>query len=441
MSLVRGWVALCVALAAVPARGQEAFPYVGYINADEVYVRSGPGDNYYPTQKLRAGDRVEVYRHDPGGWFAVRPPEGSFSWVSARYLEPGPDGLAVVRGEAVASRVGTQFSDLKQVIQVRLEPDEEVVLFAPQPVAAAEGQEAWYKIHPPSGEFRWIHGRYIDRRPPSAANGSAVTLTPDDERRAAPLWRRSTAPPAPDWNRRAAALAEPAPAPVAAPPFEDQRGAVRVVSAEQDNAGPRFEPPLAGEVEVAAALRPARDERPVREQLEDVEMELSRMLAEEPTAWSFVQLQARAEALYAQAETAVERGMVRAVLNRISAHEELRRRYQAIAAGEAAIDQVQYAREELAPRVGSGSLASPRYDAWGYLRPVAQIGNLNLPDYVLLDATGQAVCYLDAAPEVNLRSYLGQWVGVWGTWGYVPELRARQVTVQRAMVLDPQGRR
>ena len=52
------------------------------ITADDVYVRSGPGENYYPTDKLKAGQEVEVYRHDPGGWYAIRPPKGSFSWVA-----------------------------------------------------------------------------------------------------------------------------------------------------------------------------------------------------------------------------------------------------------------------------------------------------------------------------------------------------------------------
>ena len=38
--------------------------------------------------KLKRGAEVEVYRHDPGGWCAIRPVEGSFSWVSARYVKP-----------------------------------------------------------------------------------------------------------------------------------------------------------------------------------------------------------------------------------------------------------------------------------------------------------------------------------------------------------------
>ena len=94
------------------AAEEPTFPYTAYANTDDVYVRSGPGKNYYPTEKLKRGDAVEVYRHDPGGWYAIRPPHGSFSWVPARLLQPTKDHLAVVVGDRVVSRVGSGMSDV-----------------------------------------------------------------------------------------------------------------------------------------------------------------------------------------------------------------------------------------------------------------------------------------------------------------------------------------
>ena len=105
---------------------QRTPPYKAYISADAVYVRSGPGKNYYPSDKLKTGDQVEVYRHDPGGWYAIRPTEGSFTWVSSRYVEVGKDGLGEVTGDRVAARVGSRFSDVRDVIQVRLNRGEAV---------------------------------------------------------------------------------------------------------------------------------------------------------------------------------------------------------------------------------------------------------------------------------------------------------------------------
>src|SRR5262245_7338497 len=61
------------------------------VTATEVKVRSGPGDRFYATSKLKQGDPIEVVplppeRQQPG-WLAIKPPKGSFSWVSARFVK------------------------------------------------------------------------------------------------------------------------------------------------------------------------------------------------------------------------------------------------------------------------------------------------------------------------------------------------------------------
>ena len=145
------------------SQAEDGFPYVAYVVADDVYVRSGPGRDYYPTQKLGKTDSVEVYRHDPGGWLAIRPPEGSFTWVSSRFVEPTEKGIGKVTEENTVARVGSQFSSIRDVIQVRLEKGELVQILE----AANNGGQTWYKISPPSGEFRWISADYVDRRPPN----------------------------------------------------------------------------------------------------------------------------------------------------------------------------------------------------------------------------------------------------------------------------------
>ena len=178
------------------AAGAEEFPYKAYIGADDVYVRSGPGQNYYPTDKLKAGEVVEVYRHDPGGWYAIRPPKDSFTWVSGRHLQwtgmaPKVPGIGTIKGEGVAARVGSRFSEIRDVIQVRLHDLEAVEVL--EKVATGNGSSVWYKIAPPSGEFRWVYGKYVDpadpnrgiRKPPNADNavsqGEVTASTPPRE--------------------------------------------------------------------------------------------------------------------------------------------------------------------------------------------------------------------------------------------------------------------
>ena len=130
-----------------------------------MYVRSGPGQDYYPTDKLKRGQEVEVYRHDPGGWCRIRPVEGSFTWVSGRFLKPTKHNLAVVTEEGVAARVGSRFSETRDVIQVRLHKDEMVEVLE-SPRGEGRGASQWYKIAPPSGEFRWVSSKYLDAEYP-----------------------------------------------------------------------------------------------------------------------------------------------------------------------------------------------------------------------------------------------------------------------------------
>jgi len=173
----------------------EQFPYVGYVNHDGVALRSGPGKTYYATTTLYEGDTVEVYRHDPGGWYAVRPPQGSFSWVLADHVRLVDGQLGIVEGQEVVARVGTDHGDTRDVIQVRLDQGEEVVVLEAQQFGEGANAVTWFKIAPPAGEFRWIAGDAIAREPAVDEVPEAPSLDEsplDDEPE--PAATRSTAP-------------------------------------------------------------------------------------------------------------------------------------------------------------------------------------------------------------------------------------------------------
>src|SRR5215469_4050399 len=126
-------IVACVVLCAARTSAEQ-FPYTAYVNAHDVYIRSGPGEKYYPVAKLDRGLQVEVYRHDPGGWYAIRPPTECFSWVAAEFVEPRQGNIGVVTGDRVVARVGSSFSDTRDVIQVRLDRGEEVEILEAQEV-------------------------------------------------------------------------------------------------------------------------------------------------------------------------------------------------------------------------------------------------------------------------------------------------------------------
>ena len=75
--------------AAQPAKAAEPapqFPFEGEISGTNVYVRSGPGVNYYPSTKLNAGDRV-VVQGEQYSWYEIVPPPKCFSYIDMAMVE------------------------------------------------------------------------------------------------------------------------------------------------------------------------------------------------------------------------------------------------------------------------------------------------------------------------------------------------------------------
>ncbi len=382
------------------------FPYKARIASDDVYVRSGPGRNYYPTDKLRVGEEVEIFRHDPGGWYAIRPPRGSFSWISSRFVRLGRDGLAEIVGDRVAARVGSRFSDIRDVVQVRLHEGEVVELRPSSTLDPSDpsspvpdNSQKWIKIAPPSGEFRWISAEYVDRNyensgirkaplGPNPLTGPASGRERDDYQNAPP----------PGFSRR----------------------------------------PLAGDGALSA-LSPQEFQK----RLEDADLELSVMVAEEPSVWRFDELALEAESLMNRAETAVQRGHARVLLGKIDRFTNIKQRYDAV---NTLWEDTQNRNEQLADlrrQYGSNrpgitpenAVADNRFDGYGRLTRVVS-PKQGAPRYALVDESGNVQCYVTPAPGVNLRHYEQRLIGVNGTRGYVPEQRAAHIMAQHVDLID-----
>jgi hypothetical protein len=369
--LLCGQTVLCF-----PVNGEENFPYKAYVAVDDVYVRSGPGQNYYPTDKLKRGQQVEVYRHDPGGWCAVRPVDGSFTWVAGRYLKPTSAHLAVVTEDGVSARVGSRFSGIREVVQVRLQKGEVVEILEGSPRGAGDG--GWFKIAPPSGEFRWVSAKYLDTNDPH-----------EGVRKVSPGEKHGKG-----WDGETSLNRSP---------------------------GPR-------------SLSPAE----FQAELNRIELDLSTMVIEEPATWSFDSLRGRTDQLLAAAQTAVERGRARLLANRIARFDDIKQRQDALATMRH--DPAQSGRALAdAPPEGRRPRATPevddRFDGVGQLTQVVS-PKVGAPRYALVDASGDVRCYVTPAPGVNLQNYLGQEVGVTGTRGYMPEQRASHIMARHVTPLE-----
>ncbi len=416
------------------------FPYTAHIASHQADVLSGPGENYYRVLKLKRGQVVEVYRHDPDGWYAIRPPEDSFSWVSAEFIEPVEGNLGIVTGDQVAARVGTRFGDTRDVIQVRLDRGEQVQLLEAREFDSGAGPQTWYQIAPPAGEFRWISQQDIDRAPARAKRSPTAA---EDHRRSArhSPWHddaddedgaeddehnRVDADDLPETGRRRRSKTRTA--------RHDERDADR----DHDDEETPAEELSPGRVRSRLAHRTPRAD--LREEAVDLDLALSAMVAEDTSDWDFTILRRQADAALARAESGLERGRIRRVLRKIDNFADIQQRYAAV--------MRQSDRDEgsrLSRRLNSSDAApfssqagtdrASHFDGQGRLTQITTL-DPNAPQFALLDAAGQVAAYVSPAPGVNLRRYLNQEVGINGTRGYLADRQARTLTARRIETLS-----
>jgi uncharacterized protein YgiM (DUF1202 family) len=136
-------------------------PYEAVVEADEAFARCGPGKNFYPTGKLKRGDHVTVRRHDPGGWFMIDPPPGSFSLIQSDDVQrEGNFGTVKQLAEGQSPvRIGSAIDPaIDSVYQRQLSSGEPIEILGEVTVPRRNGQVQMLKVRPPKGEFRWIEG-------------------------------------------------------------------------------------------------------------------------------------------------------------------------------------------------------------------------------------------------------------------------------------------
>lgn len=168
---------------------------VRYISVPEAQARSGPSERFYPTNRLRQGEKVQVL-HERGDWVAIRPPDGSFSWINTRYLQNvvarQPNYVVTPEGMAVPVMIGsTVIRERPTVEGAKLQRGAQVKsVGAPQ--AASDGTGTWMPIEPPAAEVRYVQASALSKTQPAlvpavttafggavAAGGPAPPPSPD----------------------------------------------------------------------------------------------------------------------------------------------------------------------------------------------------------------------------------------------------------------------
>jgi uncharacterized protein YraI len=163
-SLLIGVVsALSLAFSPAVIRAEEQVPQVdnskvsvvAIVNSNEVYIRSGPGENYYPTLKVDKGAKVTVVglKYD---WLKIIPPEGSFSYVAKAYVEKRGDGsIGQVTKPDLNVRAGSDLVAIKTTVQTKLEENQDVTILGEQ--------DEYFKIKPPADAYLYINKQFVDQ--------------------------------------------------------------------------------------------------------------------------------------------------------------------------------------------------------------------------------------------------------------------------------------
>jgi hypothetical protein len=444
-------VALCAMLFCQVVSASTEFPYTSYIAGEQVHSYSGPSaTGEYRTDRLDRGQRVTIYKQE-SGWCAIRPPHGSYSWVEGRFVEQVKNGVGRVKQDRAPSYIGTHVQSKHDRVQVELRAGEMLEIM--ESVETASG--LWYKISPPSGEFRWVASSDLTRDPPGqwpdrgTTRPAEGTSNPATSAAPKPLTiepinldtAKSATPGIDDWqaanvNRLREDLARnqvsTTPVPIGGQPL---------VSTPQNPTAP-----------IGTTTTTTPPERMFQTEYEMLEGDISAMLVEDPAAWSLGSLNKRTDEMLSRATSALDRGKVRMLQAKLSRLEELKQRsldanalaqskgktVPGIGAGTPNVQTNNPASNTLNPiaKIIQSDIEQGRFDGIGTLMPVIA-KRPNAPKYALVDSNNNIVSLITPSPGVNLEAYVKQPVGVKGERGYIPELRKSHITVTNVTPADP----
>jgi hypothetical protein len=451
----------------------EALPVTVPVASLRTLLRSGPGDDFYPTERLPQGTTLEVWAIDDSGYSAVRPVAGSFSWVRADDVSEAAAAAAVagfersgvgdgslpmvpaaggrtgvVVTDGAVARVGSQLNDLRHVSQVALEAGERVRILARVTVSSGRHAGEWLKIEPPSGEFRWAWSADLglpgELAPVAQREPAGVGLAAAGEAIAAMRDAR-------DAVTQAVAEAEAA-GPLAAaagqPGTLDQSGGIgRLMSGWLPRGTNVFDltpPPPPAVVDGGAAAQAA-------DELADIDLALSLAVAGPSDRWNLIPIRDRLRQAATRATSAEERTRAEAIDARLARFEQIQGRQLALHAppdadasplrlGGMWSSLEAIGSRPVRPGVLPGGRPSGGQPDWTPPDQMETTGRLatvisrrpDAPRWALVDGTNNVLVFVTPQPGVNLAPLVGQQVTVRGSKGYMPEYKRPYLVASEA---------
>ena len=166
------WIGVVLLASGLPAGAIAQIPYTTTITQPEAEVRCLPGakDGTYITNKLRQGQQVRVLKEREDGWLEIQPPEGSFSWISMRFVQPvvgTPSNSYVVNsypGVGAPVLMGSELLKKRPDVRAAMLQRGTQLRAIGRPLADQEG--TWLPIDPPPSEVRYLRAEAVARAQP-----------------------------------------------------------------------------------------------------------------------------------------------------------------------------------------------------------------------------------------------------------------------------------
>lgn len=449
------FAALCLILVGsltAPAEAQDRkFPYEAVISIDGEYVRSGPGPSFYPTDKLKRGDKVMVHRHDPGGWCMIAPPPGSFSWILAKNVKKTDNDRGVLNANKVVVHVGSSINpDEFTTIQGNLSQGDAVEILGEKTFAFEDGDKLMYKISPIKREWRWIPRK---------------ALAATDSIHSEPF----PAEPAPRGKKPAG--------PVANQNELDPDAFAKPISTGPIPTGSELEerrPSKSRSPEKGAAIGPD-DADGFRTRLDKIDRQFREMIQQDPSTWSLDGIAQQYRDLDREASQPAISNTIALRLDAVARYEKIHRDYveflklsaetkqrdaqlaslqlqhenqlRTLTGGTAPATPTPIPTPVAQPTLGAGqpianaapggaptastnTPANPNgFAGAGIVQPMSK-SFAGGPQHALIAPNGKLLAYLQPAPGVDLRRYNGQSMGIIGDRQFRQDWGADVITVR-----------
>ena len=489
-----GFVLGSILIGAGAFADEPSFPYQAFALRDEVEIRSGPGLAHYATEQLRQGDIVEVWRHDPEGWCAIRPVEGSFGLIPQAAVKVIDKQTCEVTVDGTQSWVGTRMGAVeKPMWQVKLKAGERLEILGEANWPDPEGHSTvWYQIAPPAGEFRWIHRDDLQmpdpqtrlpkesdvpnqksnpRRSNSESAGSAnqtINENPSSHWSDGNSVRLSSGTQSDDpISKSSGVIVDPygdedqllnppddlatsrgwrrasQPIRLAQMQRDDTNNRTALQSSESTSASRQssnFPANGQGSTSFGSIERqvvPTVGNEFLADGLRQIDMDLSLEIVKPAFEWQLSRFTQSLMSAQSKSQSNQEREQAQKLLAKV----ERLRALQSNLVGTAPTNGTAGFDNQIVSRpIGSGIDPSVQfgttYDAHGWLNELVQKSGTAQSKYVLQDDNGKILCQIDPSPGLNLHRYMKTKIGVLGQRGFNQSMNLNHITADRIVVLE-----